>query len=280
MIKILYNNKEICWWCGKQADSKEHRHKKSDVKFLFGNKLEGLPVIIRNDNKVDVQGPNSRFLKFPKVLYQNCNNKRSQPFDRAYDSFIKYVLKNYEEILEKRILDFSCIEKNNTLEFKQNVLRYLTKSFCCRLASNNFSIEPNIIEFLDYKKTINFLYFKFELRPDLYAFINREDADEYEGNIYLSPLRYYSSKNKSNIDLVYQFYNIQWLRIYSFYSNQMIEDIYSGYNNYNNSTTITVDAIYSVHPNLLFKTRTFPKLKENQNDEWLNEYLDTNIFLL
>lgn len=278
MIKIQQYKQERCWWCEKQANSQEHRHKKSDVKYIFGKKFEGEPVIIRDNYQKEVQGPDSKLLKFNKVLCQDCNNSRSQPFDRAYDLFVRYVLENYNEILDRRIIDFNDIVKTDTVNFKHNVFRYFTKVFCCRLASNNISIVPELIEFLDYEKPIKFLYFKFEVRPDIYAFLNRPETDGYEGNIYLSPLRYFPSAESNHIDLVYQFYNLQWLRIYTFYSEKMTEEIYAGYKEFNDSSTIQIEARYSVTPDKLFDKRTDIRPKEQEENKWLEEYLNTNIF--
>jgi hypothetical protein len=185
MIKIQQLERKKCWLCGNEPNSKEHRHKKTDVKHIFENKFEGEPIIIKDHSHKKIQGSDSKLLKLEKVLCQDCNNNRSQPFDRAYDLFINYVLKNYDKILDTNILDFNEIVQDNTLEFKHNVLRYLTKAFCCRLATNNISITSEIIQFLNYKNPINFLYYKFEVRPDIHAFLNRKEADEYEGNIYL-----------------------------------------------------------------------------------------------
>lgn len=278
MIKIQPYKEGRCWWCGKRANSQEHRHKKSDVKHIFGNKFEGEPVIIRDNYQKEVQGPDSKLLKFEKVLCQDCNNRRSQPFDRAYDLFVSYVLENYDEILDKRIIDLNDIVKTDAINFKHNIFRYLTKVFCCRLASNNITIGSELIEFLNYEKPINFLYFKFEVRPDIYAFLNRTGTDEYEGNIYLSPLSYFSSVEYDYLDLVYQFYNLQWLRIYTFYSEKMTEQNYAGYKEYNDSNTIQIEARYSVSPDKIFDKRTDTRLNEQEKNEWLEEYLDTNIF--
>ncbi|HBS86252.1 MAG TPA: hypothetical protein DEA97_06835 [Bacteroidales bacterium] len=278
MIKIQPYDEEKCWWCGNKANSQEHRHKKSDVKHIFGNRFEGEPVVIRDNHQRNLQGPDSKLLKFKKVLCKDCNNRRSQPFDRAYDLFVEYVLKNYDKILINRIIDFSDLKQNDRIELKHNVFRYLTKVFCCRLASNNISIEPYLIEFLNHENQINFLYYKFEVRPDIYAFLKRPDADEYEGNIYLSPLRYIPSLESNKIKVVYQFYNLQWLRIYTFYSEKLIEDIYNGYREYNNSDSIPLEVRYSVKPDQLFDKKIETKSKEQESDNWLEEYLNINIF--
>ena len=278
MIKRQSHNEESCWWCNGLADSQEHRHKKSDVKNIFGSGFESEPVIIKDHHQKSVQGPNSKLLKFPKVLCQDCNNSRSQPFDRAYDLFISYVLNNYHNILSKGLLDFNDIVQVDVENFKQNVFRYYTKAFCCRLAANNISIEPKLIDFLNGIEPLNFLYFKFEVRPDIYSFLTRPDSDANEGNIYLSPLRYFQSEENNKIDLVYQFYNLQWLRTYTFYSERMTEKIYAGYNEYNEANTVQLEAKYSVNPEKLFEVDSNIETRERDDDDWLKEYLNINIF--
>lgn len=146
------------------------------------------------------------------------------------------------------------------------------------MASNNFSIAREIIEFLNYKKPINFLYFKFEIRPDIYTFLNSPDAKKYEGNIYLSPLRYIQSLESNQIELIYQFYDLQWLRVYTFYSEQMIEDFYSGYTKYNESNILRLEARYSVDPEILYEPRDNEKTVGKDDSEWLDEYLQYEIF--
>ncbi|NOQ25285.1 MAG: hypothetical protein GQ564_07975 [Bacteroidales bacterium] len=278
MINIQPYREGECWWCGKPANSKEHRHKKSDIKHIFGNRFESEPVLIRGNHKKTIQGPDSKLLKFEKVLCQNCNNSRSQPFDRSYDLFINYVLENYELILDKKNINLVNIVNSDTIGFKHNIFRYLTKIFCCRLATNNIIIEPKLVEFLNYAKPLDFMYFKFEVRPDIHAFLNRPEADVNDGNIYLSPLKYFLSKDNNQINLVYQFYNLQWLRIYTFYSEKMTEENYSGYNEYNNSNTILIEAKYSVNPDNLFDRRIDVKPKVQDENKWIEEYLNTNTF--
>lgn len=279
VIKIQSYKEGICWWCGKLADSQEHRHKKSDVKHIFGNKFEGNPIIIRDNYQKEIQGPNSKLLKFDNVLCQVCNNKRSQPFDKAYVLFVNYVLKNYENILDKGIIDLNNIVKTNIINFKHNIFRYFTKFICCRLASNNISIDKKLLGFLNNQEPLNFLYFKFELRPDIYSFLNRDGVDEYEGNIYLSPLKYFLSEDQNNINLVYQFYNLQWFRIYTFYSETMTNENYAGFQKYNDSHLIPIESKYSIHPDKLFDQIYESGLKKKEDGEWLEEYLDYNIFI-
>jgi len=277
MIEIKTHKGEVCWWCGKSANSREHRHKKSDIKLLFGNKFCGEPILLKDNQQKKLQGPNSDLLKFERVLCQNCNNSRSQPFDRAYDCFINYTLNNYDKLLNDRIINFNEIDKTNTKQIKNDIFRYFTKIFCCRLASNNISIKTDLIDFLNSEKQINYLYFKFEIRPDIYTFLNRDNKIQNEGNIYLSPLKYYLRDEDKKIGLVYQFYNLQWLRIYTFYSNDLIDSNYNGYDDYYNSDSMKIEVKYTIHPDLIFKAKIHDEQKINEYD-WLDNYLDKDTF--
>ena len=58
----------------------------------------------------------------------------------------------------------------------------------------------------------------------------------------------------------------------------MTEQNYAGYKEYNDSSTIQVEARYSVSPDRLFDKRTDTSPEKTKKNEWLEEYLDTSIF--
>ena len=70
---------------------------------IYGIILVGKRILLteQNGKEIQLQGPNSTKLKFEKVMCEKCNNTTSQPFDRAYDKFISYVLNNYELLSKK-----------------------------------------------------------------------------------------------------------------------------------------------------------------------------------
>jgi len=60
-----YSNK--CWWCGNQADSKEHKYKRSDLIKEFGRgSYSGDKELVRvfDSQLRKIQGPNSNEVKF------------------------------------------------------------------------------------------------------------------------------------------------------------------------------------------------------------------------
>jgi hypothetical protein len=264
MISILKNQrKDVCWWCGNTANSREHRHKKSDLKRIFGGDKKFDAVICRDDETIYLQGPDSHKAKFEKSLCHNCNTARSQKFDLAYDQFITYIINNQDKIIRTGKFDWEDIFGENYIENKMNVLRYYTKHLCCKLSSNNITINKSIIDFLNFKTPIQYLYIKFEINLDLMKFLEfmrKEHGDI--GNLYAGPVTVQENK-KEGLEWVYTFYTYKYFQIKFIYSDDIREEFFSGYNHYNVCKITPVRSYYNVHPE---------KFKDCTLEEFLSEY--------
>lgn len=277
-----------CWWCGNLATSREHRHKKTDIIEVFGKELGGDAIILKDNKTIDIQGPKSKLLKFPKVLCHDCNTRKSQSFDYSYDKFIKYIQANCDHLINTGQINFSEIFPDNTIEQKLNVLRYYVKHICCRLASNNISINRDIIDFLNGTSNLKYIYIKFEIRMDLIAWIERlkkRTADP--GNLYIGPLRGYTkSQGHDEIDVVYSFYTYRWFRMIYFYSDKITERNYPGYKEYYSEPVVPVQALYLIDPDK-YETLSDDELLKAINSagdgyddiDLLNEHLGANPFV-
>ncbi len=136
-----------CWICKQVADSAEHRVKKSDLVNLYGStsyKGENALVLIREGKKFPIQGPNSKVVKYKKNLCSKCNNDFSQPFDKAYEAFIEYILKNEDTILKCRFIDFKSVYGDRFELFQRNLYKYFVKSFGCRLDNDGYPIPEDL----------------------------------------------------------------------------------------------------------------------------------------
>lgn len=143
-----------CWICGKNADSGEHRYKKSDLKNFYGNKFKEPVLYFReDDNQMRwVQGADSKYFKYEKNLCIECNGSFTQPFDRAYDIFIDWIFNNTDYIFSRRIIDFRRIYGENFGEMQLNLFKYFAKVFGCELSDNpEFSIPRDILDIIYYK---------------------------------------------------------------------------------------------------------------------------------
>jgi hypothetical protein len=58
----------------------------------------------------------------------------------------------------------------------------------------------------------------------------------------------------------------------------MTNEIYTGYKKYNDSDKIKIEARYSINPENLFDKNIDAKPKMHKENEWLEEYLNINIF--
>ncbi|MHC3390508.1 hypothetical protein ACLQ2E_13710 [Streptomyces lavendulocolor] len=142
----------LCWWCGNPADSREHRYKKTDVVRSFGAGPWSDPVVrVRSGSGYEdrIQGPDSNKLKFNKVLCASCNNTKSQPFDRAYETFAHYLHENEDTIIQTGKVRLSDIYGRYWRERRGELAKYLVKNICCRLAKDGIRTPTTVIDYMN-----------------------------------------------------------------------------------------------------------------------------------
>jgi 5-methylcytosine-specific restriction endonuclease McrA len=134
-----------CWICGNPADSREHKFKKTDLAHSGKSWAPAdQPYFVSENGWRRIPGPNSRLVKFEKVLCQPCNNARTQPFDRAYERFAEWVDRKDANLLNETLIDFTEIYGANFQDGVLNLLKYFAKHLGCRIASDNYSMPPNL----------------------------------------------------------------------------------------------------------------------------------------
>lgn len=150
MLKV---NQRRCWICGAPAKSAEHRLKKSDLVRLYGrgpyigdDELLHFPE--GRTEPIVVKGPNACSLKYTPSLCHNCNTNFTQPFDRAYDFFIEWVISHHDQVLRKRFINFAEVYGDKFEELQRNLFKYFTKSFGCRLVETGYAVPNDVIELL------------------------------------------------------------------------------------------------------------------------------------
>lgn len=137
-----------CWWCGAEADSREHKIKQTDLRriqgtdqFIYWGTGNG-PLKALPNSKV-------REVKFPKSLCKQCNNVRSRRLDAAYDTFSAYTWENARDLRYRTYLDFNRIFSSNSRKKSRQVLRYLTKHIGCRIHEVGFTVPKELPEYLN-----------------------------------------------------------------------------------------------------------------------------------
>jgi hypothetical protein len=141
------DNQTYCWICKKAADSAEHRIKKSDLVTLHGSgayKGENTLLMFRGEQEIPIQGPNSKVVKYKKILCANCNNNFSQPFDKSYELFVDYILNNEDLVIKRRFVDFRDVYGDEFEVGQCNLYKYFVKSFGCRLANDDHPVPEDL----------------------------------------------------------------------------------------------------------------------------------------
>lgn len=131
-------SRDLCWWCQvRPADSREHKFKRTDLVRVHGpGELRGpRTLVVRSgERSTEHRSTKNKALKFSPSMCAYCNNTRSQPFDRAYDEFIEWVVANETAVLSERRIDLTAIFGSDQQGKAENILRFFVKHICCRLA--------------------------------------------------------------------------------------------------------------------------------------------------
>lgn len=138
--------------CGYDANSSEHRLKKSDIVRFYGRgpyKGDRAPIHFRGDQRTKIQGTDSRTIKYKKIICQTCNTTTSQPFDLAYEHLISWLCKNETRVLHRRFINFADVFSADFEAEQRNLYKYFAKSFGCRLAEAGQAVPADIVELLN-----------------------------------------------------------------------------------------------------------------------------------
>ena len=140
----------------------------------------------------------------------------------------------------------------NTSTNQRNLFKYFIKQFGCRLAQSGISISNSIIDYyFDWKKELNHFYVRFELDYDLLIALKKmKDENLGCGNFYYAPLNYLKPhKDSDDIDLVFSFYNNEWIRTRFFYSEKINTSDINWLNTYFEGDYLFFKIVSSFAPN-------------------------------
>jgi len=247
-----FDYNDNCWWCGNKADSGEHKYKKADLIREFGRgPYKGNDAIVRVllGKQRNIPGPNSKEVKFENNLCQPCNNARSQPFDREYDTFTEYIRQNEYVICTAKQFKFSEIFGSNWKDNRENLVKYFVKHICCSLAIAKVLIKPPLIDYLNGTSDLEYLSLHLEIREDIVALVKNYKAKGKEiGNLWIGKMSCMLSPSTGAISEVTSFLGYRWLRLNYTYD----ESISPARDNFS-SDKVTLDSNYNEDPNSILK---------------------------
>ncbi|WP_152354620.1 hypothetical protein [Brachybacterium subflavum] len=88
-------------------------------------------------------------IRWSVTLCADCNNARSQPFDRSYDRFVDYLDDHWEELMTARRLRWRDIYGRDWRAGATSLAQYLIKQFGCMMRTDNLPVPDDARGFLD-----------------------------------------------------------------------------------------------------------------------------------
>lgn len=110
---------------------------------------EGLYLGRDGEDLYTLRSWRSDAVKFGKVLCRNCNNVRSQPFDKAYDVYAEFIQLNTARLSSATSIDWREVYGTDWQESARLLGCYAVKSFGCWLADGGFAPSKVFAPFLD-----------------------------------------------------------------------------------------------------------------------------------
>lgn len=192
--------KGMCWWCGAIANSKEHKFKRTDLarmgresELLWGSDDE--LVRIRSNRK-------SKIVKFQRNLCTECNNRRSQPFDYAYDKYADYVWSNLDRLWRRSKLDMRQVFGENWQVDTLDLARYVAKHIACRMASDGYPVPPQFGQFLDGAATLPSVHMVLFKDPAMWELRRRFIDQGIEGDgLWMAPATGAASPSRGRLTM-------------------------------------------------------------------------------
>ena len=131
-----------CWICGAVADSAEHMVKASDVRANLPGLTHRRPAFrhTKHQRNIPVRGAQAPILKFKPSICQHCNNARSQPWDRAWETLERGVREARPQLREGDRIPLGRIFPVNRQQAMLNVHLFLTKMFGCVAVENSIPV--------------------------------------------------------------------------------------------------------------------------------------------
>lgn len=199
-----------CWWCGDVATTEEHRIKASTLRRV-GRAADGTtePSNVFKKSS-DYEGALRTLRKGAQVRWRknmcaDCNNSRSQPFDRAYDVFEAFLVSRFDAIVGWTHLDWRDVYGDEWQGGARNLARYFAKQLGCMLATYDLPVPDDVRRFLDGGDRCPSVSFMLVINPRVVALMRSEGAGEDMSNFVglLEAPAYSSGDSCTGIDYGY-----------------------------------------------------------------------------
>jgi len=164
----------------------------------------------------NVPSSNSKIIKYEPIICSKCNNQTSQPWDKAYEKFEKWIFENSKLIFKNRFIPLELVYGGEQYSIQcSNLYKYFVKAFGCRLVSSGTSVPNDLRKLLTKKCFVTKLRLCFSINETSFA-LEPEDRDNFLGVGDLFRLN-----SKGLLNRYFWHLNIGWLTVWFFYDYEI-----------------------------------------------------------
>ncbi|MGK0256521.1 MAG: hypothetical protein ACI81I_001139 [Arcobacteraceae bacterium] len=206
-----------CWICGLEATTKEHKIKKSTLKNVYQEEFQnGNMLHFKNGKYSKIQGIDSNKIKYQKSLCAKCNGEFTHPFDKSYEIFLNYIIKNNQQVSNLRIINFFDIFKEDFPIMQTNLFKYFMKIFGCDLIEYGHYVPQDLITLLNHEHFETRIKITFSIN-ETFLTTSAPTKVLYGNGPLVTTMQ--NLKFKNELDTKYRFeINLSYLRVNFFYN--------------------------------------------------------------
>ena len=186
-----------CWICKtREADSREHLIKASDIRLFYPNISSAFPVFLHKNNRRNIPLYSAKANKIKtenQVICRRCNDTDTSLHDDAWSELIEYIHRNWELIKTRKRIQLSKVFPGKSNKMAVRFHLYFVKLFGCRIVDESIPIS---IEKFSYAirndVPLDYFYLTFNYRTLKKTYIGVSDihAKNYSGSIEMTSWYY------------------------------------------------------------------------------------------
>jgi hypothetical protein len=166
----------------------------------------------------EVQGPSDKHLTYDPLICSDCNTTKSQPWDKAYEKFERWVFEHSCETLKKRFILMEVVFGSDNFSAACPALyKYFVKAFGCRLANSDIKVPDDLVNLLSQDHFRTKLRLTFAVNKTVF-FLEATDRESYLG---LGDLIRMDSGSMGIMERYMWHMQIGWLRVWFFYDTEV-----------------------------------------------------------
>jgi hypothetical protein len=156
----------LCWICGDPATTGEHKTKQSDLRAVLGTPTPGNPFYYHDGaaKNRQVRSYRADFLKSPSRLCAPCNNRRTQPYDHAWERLSDWLRNRQPPLKVGDVIRADRIWAQSATKQMRHVQLYFAKLTGCHLVEAGINFDRmSLAQSILTGKGNPYIYLKFRL---------------------------------------------------------------------------------------------------------------------